>query len=79
MSSRIIIGFKNNLDSDFLKKKNFNIEKIVKFMIETFAQNGILCNLSIFINKSHSKQDLNNFVKTFEFICKKISLNSTKL
>ena len=79
MPSRIIIGFRNNLDSDFLKKKNFNIEKTVKFMIETFAQNGILCNLSIFINKSHSKQDLNNFVKTFEFICKKISHNNIKL
>ena len=79
MYSRIIIGFKNNLDSDFLKKKELNLEKIVKFMVEFFAKNGILCNLSIFINKSHSKKDLIKFANVFELICKKIESNDLKL
>lgn len=73
MSSRIIIGFKNNLDSDFLKKKSADIDQIVRFMIQTFAENKILCNLSVFINKSHSKKDLIKFTKIFDQICYKIS------
>ena len=73
MSSRIIIGFKNNLDSDFLKKKSANIDQIVRFMI-TFLQNKILYyNLSVFINKSPQKKDLIKFAKIFDQICYKIS------
>ena len=42
-------------------------------MIQTFAENKILCNLSVFINKSHSKKDLTKFAKIFDQICYKIS------
>ena len=79
MDSRIIIGFKNNLDSDFLKKKDINIERIVRFMIEYFANRGILCNLSVFLNQSHTKMELIKFAKIFENICKKIKYNHIKL
>lgn len=78
MDSRIIIGFKNNLDSDFLKKKDINIERLVRFMIEYFANKGILCNLSVFLNQSHTKIELIKFAKTFENICKKIKFNDIK-
>jgi glutamate-1-semialdehyde 2,1-aminomutase len=77
MSSRIIIGFKNNLDSDFLKKKSSDLDQIVRNMIQTFSENKILCNLSIFINKSHSIKDLNKFAKIFDKICCKI--NNSKI
>lgn len=75
MYSRIIIGFKNNLDSDFLKKKSTTIDQIVRFMIHTFARKKILCNLSVFINYSHTKKDLDNFANVFNFICKKVKNN----
>ena len=77
MSSRIIIGFKNNLDSDFLKKKSADLDQIARQMIQTFSENKILCNLSIFINKSHTKKDLIKFAKIFDKICCKI--NTSKI
>ena len=52
-----------------LKKKSADIDQIVRFMIQTFAENKILCNLSVFINKSHSKKDLTKFAKIFDQIC----------
>ncbi len=76
MYSRIIIGFKNSLSSDFLQKKNLNIENIIKKMIKVFAENGILCNLSVFINYSHTKKDLNKFSIIFDNICKQIKINN---
>lgn len=73
MSSRIIIGFKNNVDSDFIKKKSSDIDKIVRQMIETFSRNKILCNLSIFVNKSHTKKDFIKFINVFDKICHEIA------
>ena len=41
-------------------------------MIHTFAKNKILCNLSVFINKSHSKKDLIKFAKIDQICYKKV-------
>ena len=75
MHSRIIIGFKNNASSDFLQKKSLDIENLVRLMIKNFAENGILCNLSVFINYSHTKKNLKKFAIVFDKICNKIQNN----
>jgi glutamate-1-semialdehyde aminotransferase len=79
MPSRIIIGFKNNLDSDFLKKKSLDIENLIRYMVEAFAKHKILCNLSIFINYQHKLKDLDKFIKVFDLICFNINLYKISL
>ena len=75
MYSRIIIGFKNNLNSDFLANKGIGIENLVRLIVKDFTKNGILCNLSVFINHSHTKENLDKFSIVFDMICSKIAKN----
>ncbi len=79
MPSRIIIGFKNVQNSDFLQKKSLNIENLTRYMIETFSKHNILCNMSIFINYQHKSRDLNKFIKIFDLICFNITFCNTSV
>lgn len=66
MPSRLILGFKNNVDSDFLKKKEGNQAELASLMIQQLAKKGILFNSSIFMSYSHSYQDLDYLLRCFD-------------
>jgi len=68
MAPRPIIGFQQNLAAGFLEKKDEKIEKIVSTIVEGFAQRGILCNTSIFLSHSHTYDQLDHFLKSFDEI-----------
>jgi len=69
MLPRPIIGFKNNVDSDFLKKKEGSINDLVELIIEKFSEKNILCNLSVFMSFSHTREQLSYFLNSFDEIC----------
>ena len=73
MLPRPIIGFKNNVDSDFLKKKDASVNDLVEFMIEQFDEKNILCNLSVFMSFAHTNEELNYFLQSFDEICEAIN------
>ena len=73
MPPRLILGFKNSLDSDFLKKKKGELSELIPLMIRQFAQRRILFNSSIFISYSHSYEDLKYFLNCFDEICSMIN------
>lgn len=69
MPSRLIVGFKANLEADLLKKKDELSSSFTRIMIQEMAKKGILFNSSIFMSYSHSEDDLKYFIKSFDEVC----------
>lgn len=82
MPSRIVLGFKNKLDSTSFIKKKGDQDSLVSLMIHEMAKRGILFNMSIFISYSHSEKDIKYFMRCFDEVCsivqKEISKDKTK-
>jgi glutamate-1-semialdehyde 2,1-aminomutase len=69
MESRIILGFINKDNSDFLNRDDKIKDKLTSSIIEQLCDRKILSNLSFFISYSHTLDDIKHLLNCFQDVC----------
>tara|TARA_Y100000310_G_scaffold296733_1_gene329225 strand:+ start:39 stop:1292 length:1254 start_codon:yes stop_codon:yes gene_type:complete len=69
MPSRIILGVKSSLDSNFFTENEDRIHQLFFLMTQRLAELGILFSVSMFISYSHTYKDLDLFLSCFDEMC----------
>jgi glutamate-1-semialdehyde aminotransferase len=69
MPCRLVLGFKNKLDSTSFIKKKEDSDYLTAVLIREMAMRGILFNMAIFISYSHHMEDIKYFLRCFDEVC----------